>query len=120
MMAQPETNGDKSGGRFRRMAIVVAAVLVVGILARFANLPGGWASVLAAAALGGIIAAIVYGGAMAGDRIGAAGAADGEDEARRRQRARSIGIALALGGLVLLFYIATIVRLGGNVFNRPM
>ena len=29
-------------------------------------------------------------------------------------------IALALAGLVLLFYVATIVRLGGNVFNRPM
>jgi hypothetical protein len=41
-------------------------------------------------------------------------------ERSRRQRARSIAIALALVGLVALFYIATIVRLGGNVFNRPM
>lgn len=41
-------------------------------------------------------------------------------EARRRQRTRSIAIALALGFLVLLFYAATIVRLGGNVLNRPM
>ena len=38
---------------------------------------------------------------------------------RRRQRMRSLAIALALGSLVALFYIATIVRLGGNVFNRP-
>jgi len=43
-----------------------------------------------------------------------------ELERRRRQRYRSIAIALALGALVLLFYIATIVRLGGNVFNRPL
>jgi hypothetical protein len=33
---------------------------------------------------------------------------------------RSIAIALALGAMVLLFYIATLVRLGGNVLNRPM
>ena len=41
-------------------------------------------------------------------------------ERRRRQRYRSIAIALVLGALVILFYIATIVRLGGNVFNRPL
>jgi hypothetical protein len=33
---------------------------------------------------------------------------------------RSLAIALALGALVALFYIATIVRLGGNALNRPM
>ncbi len=43
-----------------------------------------------------------------------------ERERRRRQRYRSIAIAVALAALVLLFYLATIVRLGGNVFNRPM
>ena len=31
-----------------------------------------------------------------------------------------IAIALALGGLVALFYIATLVRLGGNVLNRAI
>ncbi len=41
-------------------------------------------------------------------------------EAKRRQRMRSIAIALALGFLVVLFYAATIVRLGGNVMNRPL
>ncbi len=43
-----------------------------------------------------------------------------EEQRRKRQRMRSIAIALALVGLVVLFYIATIVRLGGNVLNRPM
>lgn len=43
-----------------------------------------------------------------------------ELERRRRQRNRSIAIGLALAALVLLFYLATIVRLGGNVFNRPL
>ncbi len=43
-----------------------------------------------------------------------------EKEQRRRQRMRSIAIALALAALVALFYVATIVRLGGNVMNRPI
>jgi hypothetical protein len=41
-------------------------------------------------------------------------------ETQRRQRMRSIAIALALAALVLLFYVATLVRLGGNALNRPM
>lgn len=49
------------------------------------------------------------------------GGTDPQDaERQRRQRLRSIAIAVALGGLVLLFYVATLVRLGGNVFNRPI
>lgn len=42
------------------------------------------------------------------------------DEDKRRQRLRSIAIALALALLVILFYAATLVRLGGNVMNRPI
>jgi hypothetical protein len=45
---------------------------------------------------------------------------DENDERRRRRRTRSIGIAIALGALVAIFYIATIVRLGSNVMNRPL
>jgi hypothetical protein len=45
---------------------------------------------------------------------------DENDEWRRRRRTRSIGIAIALGALVAIFYIATIVRLGSNVMNRPL
>lgn len=33
---------------------------------------------------------------------------------------RNIAIAVALGVLVVMFYVATIVRMGGNVMNRPM
>lgn len=43
-----------------------------------------------------------------------------EEQRQKRQRMRSIAIALALVALVVLFYVATIVRLGGNVLNRPM
>lgn len=43
-----------------------------------------------------------------------------ERERQRRQRMRSLAIALALGAFVVLFYVATIVRLGGNVLNRAI
>jgi hypothetical protein len=42
------------------------------------------------------------------------------EEQRKRRRARSIAIGLALGALVLLFYVVTIVKLGPGVLRRPM
>jgi hypothetical protein len=45
---------------------------------------------------------------------------DGQEEWRRRRKMRSIAIGLALAGLVVLFYVGTIVRMGGNVLNRPL
>ena len=41
-----------------------------------------------------------------------------EDMARRRKRA--IATALILGALVVLFFITTLVRLGGSVAERTM
>lgn len=41
-------------------------------------------------------------------------AQDEEAKRRRRQRLRSVAIALGLGFLVILFYAATIVRMGGH------
>ncbi len=43
-----------------------------------------------------------------------------EKERQRRQRMRSLAIGIALAALVALFYVATIIRLGGNVANRPI
>lgn len=37
--------------------------------------------------------------------------------AEKIRRRRSIAIALTLGFMVLVFYVATFVRLGGNVVN---
>ena len=45
---------------------------------------------------------------------------DAEKERQRRQRMRSVAIAWILAGLVVLFFIVTIVRLGGNVAVRPL
>jgi hypothetical protein len=38
----------------------------------------------------------------------------------RARRARSIAIALALGAFVIVIFLVTIVRLGGNVLTKPM
>jgi hypothetical protein len=43
--------------------------------------------------------------------------ADEEDQRQRRQRMRSLAIAWALAGLVVLFFIVTMVRFGANGTN---
>jgi hypothetical protein len=43
---------------------------------------------------------------------------DVEQERNRRQRTRSLAIAWILAALVVLFFIVTIVRLGGQVAER--
>ena len=45
---------------------------------------------------------------------------DAEKERQRRQRMRSIAIAWILAALAVLFFIVTIVRLGGDVADRPL
>lgn len=45
---------------------------------------------------------------------------DAEKERQRRQRTRSVAIAWLLVGLVVLFFIVTLVRLGANVADRPL
>ena len=41
------------------------------------------------------------------------------EEQKRSRRARSIALALALGALVVLFYVVTLVK-GPAVLNRPL
>ena len=42
------------------------------------------------------------------------------DKQIRRRRARSIAIAVTLAVIVVLFYLVTIVRIGGNIAARGM
>lgn len=42
------------------------------------------------------------------------------DADQKRRRARSVAIALALGFMVVLFYVVTIAKLGPQVLNRPL
>lgn len=44
----------------------------------------------------------------------------GQPDPKRRQRARSLAIALTLGGLVVLFYLVTIVKMGPAILHRAM
>jgi len=37
-----------------------------------------------------------------------------EDELRRRQRVKNVALALGLLGLVVLFYLVTLVKMGGG------
>jgi len=42
------------------------------------------------------------------------------EEQKRRQRKRSIAIGLTIAGLILLFYVITLVKMGPAVLNRPL
>ncbi len=46
--------------------------------------------------------------------------ADLTAEAVRRRRARNVALGLALGALVVLFYVLTIAKLGPQVLSRPI
>ena len=39
---------------------------------------------------------------------------------KKARRSRSMGIALALAALVVIFYVATITIFGPEILNRPM
>lgn len=45
---------------------------------------------------------------------------DEEAEFAARRRKRSIALGLALGALVIIFYVLTIVKLGPAMFDRPL
>lgn len=94
--------------RWKQWAGAACGVLV-GVLCMIMRMPLWISLVLAGAS--GVAASSLYGNIAP---------RPDEDEASRRQRMRSIAIALTLGGLVTLFYVATIVRLGGQAMNRPM
>lgn len=42
------------------------------------------------------------------------------DQQRKNRRSRSIAIAAVLAGLVVLFYVVTIVKMGSAFFSRPL
>lgn len=42
------------------------------------------------------------------------------DEQKKRQRKRSIAIAVSLACLVAIFYALTLVKMGPGILNRPL
>ena len=100
---------------------------VAGPLLRFAGVSSGIASIVAITLISVCVMLRLSGAERPADRADAPIAAAAPPAlvqltpaALTRQRGRSIAIALALVGLVALFYIATIVRLGSNVANRAL
>lgn len=45
---------------------------------------------------------------------------DRQAELAARRKRRSIALALALGVLVVIFYVLTIVKMGPGLFDRPL
>ena len=41
-------------------------------------------------------------------------------EEKKKQRQRNLAVALILAAFVALVYVVTVVKLGGNVLNRPL
>ena len=95
--------------------VPVAGSTVVWLLAVLGLRGGGMASLGWAMAIGAFAVAAILGALAMANHVGR-----GETEAVRRQRARNIAIGLSLAGLVILFYVATLVRLGSHVINRPL
>ncbi|GMV62493.1 MAG: hypothetical protein AMXMBFR74_16610 [Parvibaculum sp.] len=48
------------------------------------------------------------------------GAPHWTEEQIKRRRQRNLAIAWALAGFIVLFFVVTIVKLGGNLANRPI
>ncbi len=42
------------------------------------------------------------------------------EEQLKKRRQRNLAIGWTLAGLIALFFVVTIVKLGGNVANRPI
>lgn len=42
------------------------------------------------------------------------------DNQKKAQRSRSIAIGFALAALVIIFYVATVIKFGPALLNRPM
>lgn len=42
------------------------------------------------------------------------------EEQRKRLRARNIAVALVLAALVVLFWVVTVFKMGGDVANRQL
>ncbi len=105
MRRAPITSGDWK--RPMRLAVLFAAG-AAGLANRWLNLPA-WAIALIALAVPAVWFATTF-------EI----TKSGESEIEQRRRMRNVAIGLTLAALVLLFYVATMARLGGHALNRPI
>lgn len=88
---------------------------LVWIVAIFGVQNSGGTALGVAFIVAAVVISLMLGSIAVADYI-SRGAAD----ATQNQRARSIAMALALGAVVMMFYAATIARMGKNVVSRPL
>jgi hypothetical protein len=115
-MAADEPEGGRSGtaGNSHRNGFAAGGALAGFVVAGI--LSGLGASHWQAAGMALLVTgAVLWFGGM---RVDPATLAAGE--AASRQRYRSRAIALGLGALVLIFYVATLVRLGPNALRKDL
>ena len=104
-MSKPIASGDWK--RPTRLAVLFAAG-AIGMMNRWVQLPT-WAIALVALAVPAVWFATTF-------EVNKAG----ETEVQQRRRMRNVAIGFALAALVILFYVATMARLGGHALNRPI
>ena len=113
-----ERPAEPRNWRPERTQFAVAAYLFATIGSMVGLKTGGMASLLGALVIGVLIAGCLYGSIRLADQfVRGTGAIN---PVLSRQRARNMAIGLALGGLVIVFYIATFVRLGASVVKAPI
>lgn len=93
----------------------VLASMLLWVATSFMNLGGDSAAVLSLAATVAIAVAL---GLLAAAKI-AEYIVGTDSEAGARQRARNVAVGLALGAMSVLFYAATIVRMGTTIASQP-
>ncbi len=42
------------------------------------------------------------------------------DAQKKARRSRSVALAIVLAGLAALFYVVTVIKIGPEIFSRPM
>ena len=93
----------------------VMASMLLWVATSFTKLGGGSATELSLAAAVAIAVALAL---LAAVKI-AEYIVGGDGEAASRQRARNVAVGLALGAMSILFYAATIVRMGSSIASQP-
>ena len=91
----------------------VMASTMLWVATAFMNTGGNSAVLSLAAAIGLAIALVLLAAVKVADYVGPAG------DATARQRGRNIAMAVALGAFAIMFYAATIVRMGSTIASHP-
>lgn len=116
MSESPVSSSSALVNWYRQHAWVpVLATTLLWVGAGFVDTGGNIAVLSLAAAIGTAVAIGLLAAVKIADYV-----TGGETEAIGRQRGRNIAIALALLGMVVMFYAATIVRMGAAIVKQPL